>query len=501
MRLNRFSGLLWLFATNFALLITAAPAAQAWVPGSCQGMLNATAFRDQLATTALLGPGNTFNLIAPCRASVPVPQQAAFDACVLRVRNYTEILARPGLGLNMTDAVFHNTYAATNLVMPPLLLDATLFTRLQDTNLSNAASVALTVARIKTLYPAAIVVPYVSPTTPSIDNTGGADRRGRIVAWIDDAANNISHYVQFSVNANSASVSGVNLGAIQRTQASVVNVKRAGAGAGTYIFDWQRTAPGVAPIAFNYNPAFGNDQKCYGCHANGVLAIHPFESGWAVPAAPLANDDVGGAAASLGPTYAAWLDPLNNLYRPDEVALNNQIAVDWGDVAGIVAEAPTPTQVVPGQTVPNALQDPSASTNCSAPQRTAVLALRPRGPLTNTQWTLDWTNFLGSGAGRFWTYRPAQGAITHNCNSCHNSTVTTQRGLMVYEPASYGNILQKYVAGGFMPPDIPAYDASGGAEVRRNTVPLATRQTATQCFEADVEARVTTWMKNTMCPP
>jgi hypothetical protein len=94
-----------------------------------------------------------------------------------------------------------------------------------------------------------------------------------------------------------------------------------------------------------------------------------------------------------------------------------------------------------------------------------------------------------------WNYTPAQGQVTHRCLTCHQN-----RGRALYDPISYNNIMTKYVVGGFMPPNIPTYDASGGAEVRKNSVPLATRQAAQQCFDADTEARVKAWIKNTMCP-
>jgi hypothetical protein len=474
------------------LLAALAQPAAAWTPDQCGDTANATEFRD---TTAALVLGRRPDLVAArittCRTSVPGDEQDAFDACVKRDADYAALLVRPGLGLAVSNDDFHTAHGAGNLAISPLLADETLFTLLQATNLADIASVNATVARIKARYPAAIVLPYVSPTTNGLDAPRDGDNRGRIVVWVNDATNNVSRYVQFSVNASSASVSGTRTGAIQRRQASVVNIKRADPGKGTYIFDWRRSDP--TAHSFTYDGAFGNNDHCYACHQSGVLAIHPFESAWATPTGG-PNDDVGEAAAKLGPSYATWLDALNKKYKAEALKMNNQINTDWEAEAHQVAGAPSGASMEPP--FPQMLLDPGSSTACTTDQRTAVGALRPRGALSKKEWKTDWWNYLTTVNGRVGAYVQARPEVEiYRCTTCHN-----ERGTTIYDPGAYDVLITKFVGAGFMPPNIPKYVYSDTPNVQKNSVPLATRMAGAECFINDMRAKALTWLKGTACP-
>jgi hypothetical protein len=265
-------------------------------------------------------------------------------------------------------------------------------------------------------------VPYVSATIPSLDGVRG-DNRGRIVVSIQD--NNTSHYVQFTVSAD-------NTTGPFRQQASVVKVRKTGTATGTYIFDWQRTDNDEFAYRDRAGSLFGNDQHCYTCHWSGVLAIHPFQP---------STDIVGADPPALGSQYAEWLVPLNAKYAAETTKLNSQIKKD--------TQTPDWRKIVQSPFLngfPNLFLNPSES--CSADQKTAMSQLK-----------------------------------ADNCNSsnCHQN-----RGKAIFELGNYGAMIDKYVAGGLMPPS-------------NNRASLVTRESASQCFQTDAALKMTAWLKGADC--
>jgi hypothetical protein len=397
----------------------------AWDPAACQKTGNAKEFLNKLLEESSFlsksGLNATIIKIGSCRNKATAIEQTQLDTCVSRVKNYADVILRKGLGLNKSNAEFlaeFHSLSTTTLDIPKALRNQQLFDLLQQTNLAKEDSVKSTVDKIKDLLPDALVVPYVSPTTPSIDNVNGnGDTRGRIVVWANDSG--VSKYIQFSVNANLSSEGK----RIHRTQASVVSVKREDPNKGTYIFDWQRSIQ-PSPPEFNYNEEFGNDQHCYGCHASGVLAIRPFTGD---------GHDVADAAQALGTNYSEWLGKLNTnpQYKGNLEKLNKQMSDDWKAVT-TVAEAPTWMNVDPIAVGPNTLETlPSGQPNETATFQKAITDA--------CKGELDAVN----------TVSPK------GCNGCH-----AKRGKPLFDQARYTDMIRKYVQGGYMPPNAKVSDAA-----------------------------------------
>src|SRR6185295_8366542 len=281
-------------------------------------------FRDQLIDSYSARTDGVLEAIDTCRkqssyTSAKKPLKDKFETCVGRLEKLYKVLNRPGLGLSKSTDAYQKAYTA-KLNIPADLAKEALFRDLQATNLSDATSVAKVVKTIKDLTRnAALVVPYVSPGTQSLDNP---KTYGRIVVWMNSSG--LSRYVQFSVNAAPGDATA------DRWQASVVNVESKSK---AYIFDWTRST--AERHVFEYkSDKTQNSQRCYQCHTSGVLAIHPFEA-----VHEEADDAV---AKKLGEGYAEWLGPLNETYKGELTKLNAQIKKDYGP-ALVVADAPDRT--------------------------------------------------------------------------------------------------------------------------------------------------------------
>jgi hypothetical protein len=419
----RFASLRLIAWFTCALLVAGAPAA-AWDASQCLDTTGPKAFRDRMAdiltkldASFLQGvQDNTvwykqdaYDTIRRCQRGLISSENVHFNSCMNRVTLYANVVSRSqgdpaerldssfSLGLVFANQEYFNANKKI-LEIPPCLNKPDqrkeLFEALNATRLSDLASVDKTVDLIKKRCAGAVVVPYVSQTVTSIDGPDGSvigdppDKHARIVVLIQDSDTN--HYVQFTVDARDP----VEL----RRQASVVKVSKT---KGTFIFDWQRTdnhefvyqSPGVSP--------FGNDQHCYTCHWSGVLAIHPFE----VPTDD--RPDVGGAALSLPSGYEEWLTPLNTKYASETAKLNLEVKKDTKDpVLRKVVGSPSLLAQLP-----NLFSSPSSA--CSPEQQDAMSKL---------------------------------GADTCNSGACH-----ANRGKAIFELGNYGDMINKYIAGGLMP--------------------------------------------------
>jgi len=356
-------------------------------------------FRDQLIDTYSARTDGVLEAIDTCRkqssyTSAKKPVKDKFETCVGRLEKLYKVLDRPGLGLSKTTDAYQKAYAA-KLAIPAELANEALFRDLQAANLSDAASVKKVVDKIKELSRGAIVVPYVSPGTQSLDNP---KTYGRIVAWINSGG--LSRYVQFSVNAAPGDTTA------GRWQASVVNVE---AKSKAYIFDWTRSTS--ERHAFEYkSDQSQNNQRCYQCHTSGVLAIHPFEA-----VHEEADDTV---AKKLGEGYADWLGPLNETYKGELTRLNAQLRRDYGPALVVV----------------------------DAPDRTLDGAFRDRAMMPDPMVT------PGEGA-----CRPKETAAVaaifggnpgdKGCLSCHD-----KRGSPVVSEEGMQTMMSRYIGLGFMPP-------------------------------------------------
>jgi len=357
-------------------------------------------FRNQLIDDHPAVPGSVLRAIDACRhhisyTSAKKPVKDHYETCVGRLEKYYKVLTRPGLGLSKSTDAYHTAYRA-KLAIPSALANEALFDDLQKVNLSNAESVKKAVDKIKELRRDAIVVPYVSPGTRSLDKP---ETFGRIVAWMKDG--DVSRYVQFSVNARPGDTTA------DRFQASVVSVDRAGA----YIFDWTRST--TERHAFEYkSDKAQNDQKCYQCHTSGVLAIHPFNAAEVEVAPEVAKD--------LGEGYADWLGPLNETYKVELGKLNARINLDSVSGLGVV-DAPDRTldgAFTGGAMVPDPMAAPDKGSACDAEAKRAVVATR-----------------VGAREGK-------------TCVACHRD-----RGSPVVSEASMQTMMNRYIGLGFMPPD------------------------------------------------
>jgi hypothetical protein len=213
-----------------------------------------------------------------------------------------------------------------------------------------------------------------------------------------------------------------------RRQASVVKVSKT---KGTFIFDWQRTANNEFAYTGPRIELFGNDQHCYTCHWSGVLAIHPFQ----VPTKE--RPDVGNAVFGIPSGYEKWLTSLNTKYKSATDELNKQIKEDTLN-SNLQKVVGSPSLF--DEKFPNLLVNPSEA--CPA-EKTAM-----------SQFT---------------------------CNGCHQN-----RGKAIFELKNYGDMINKYVAGGLMPPN--------------NTASADIRKAASQCFQKAAAAKMTTWLEGTDCP-
>jgi len=399
---------------------------------------NWKSFRNELIDQYSVSPDTVLRSIDSCRhhvsyTSAKKPVKDHFETCVGRLEKLFQVLTRPGLGLSKSTDAYHGAYTA-KLGIPAELANEALFDDLQKVNLSNAESVKKAVDKIKELKKDAIVVPYVSPGTGSLDRP---ETFGRIVAWMKSGG--MSRYVQFSVNAKPGDTTA------NRYQASVVNVD----GTGYYIFDWTRST--TDRHVFEYkSDAAQNNQRCYQCHASGVLAIHPFEAA----VAEAANPDV---AKDLGAGYADWLGPLNATYKKNLDALNAQIATDFNPDLGVV-DAPDRTldNAFPGGAMmPDPMASPDKGNACDEAGKAAVAAIKVGAKDNKT------------------------------CVACHRG-----RGSPVASDLSLQVMMNRYIGLGFMPPG--------------NTATTENRQKAAGCYVSaysigNPDSSLNAWVKAPAC--
>ncbi len=369
-----------------------------------------TAFRDGLLQYGLQ-PGTVGPAVKECKeskayTSATLDQKNKFEACLGRAEKLSSILLRPDLGLSKTTVALHDEYKDTALKVPALLADQELFTLLQRTNLSRLDSVERVVKKIKALYRDAIVLPYISPSTASIDKP---DTYGRIIVWVEDAG--VSRYVQFSVNAKPTDLTS------NRFQASVVNLDPKVEGGKAFIFDWTRSTPNTHKFEFK-SGAGQNGQTCYQCHMDGVLAVHRF---W-----PKHRAQFPETADSLGDNSDGWLEKLNLTYDTASADLNHKMEADNLKYKGV---AFAPARDLPGLNapVPNPLGTPKDSAACSLAERQAVETLRTSAP--------------GGKA----------------CVACHTGNI---RDNPVYADGALNAMVDKYIRLGYMPPGNTADQAT-----------------------------------------
>jgi hypothetical protein len=408
--------------------------------------------------------------ITSCRNAEYQFQRQNFDRCVKRVRQYGDILVKPGLGLVVDNQRFHDiAYYKTLVAIPECLAKdpnaKDLFAALKKTRLNDKESVNETVTLIKKLCRGTgdkglFVLPYVASVN-SLDNPDKLppnpeykDNRGRIVVWINDTERNISSYVQFSVNTDSDFQN--------RKQASVVNVRKDGSdnGSGTYIFDWMRD---YGSNQFVYDDQFGNDQHCYACHWTGVIAIRPFR--------PEKTADVMEVAKHLGSGYEKWLNDLNEKYEAAAIDINQQILDDtkkyWNKNSGVMwapkLDQPSVLSITPTSTASTA----STAAGCDTEQTEAIKIL------------------VG---GR-------------KCTGCHSS-----RGGGFYDgmgPGNYYDIMKKYIAGGLMPPPngtMPTAESIAKGETNAQLGAITKHgDNARQCFMKTAKQNLEAWLKDTKC--
>jgi hypothetical protein len=461
-----------------ACALAVAPPAEAWNSGPCNNIGSVSEYRSAAVRDLMDTDGSKpenfkplQNVYRVCRAGQTPNDQAVFNRCLFNVRNYLSYLAAPGLGLvdnnnppeDLSNDAYEKSYEQV-LKIPECLENADVISALQSTNLSKLSSVYWTVQEIWShcTPPGTIVLPYVSPATNAIDNAPDSDKRGRIVVWIGDSEKRpISHYVQFTVNANPAS----DMSKPKRVQASVVKVVKEEYivgnqtfKKGAYIFDWARD-PSTNKFVYdqqrNDNQQFGNNQHCYACHLNGVIAIHPFQSGMFVP-------DPGKAARTLGNNYLDWLKTLNSKYADAAQAMNQQINKDWGKTPIVVVNAPQPDDV-PGPLQPTA-------DKCGGNLKTLFTGALGKLPLTT------------------------QNARYEQCNACHQ-----YRGKTLYNVNLTDSIMDEYVRGGFMPPDISAYIAVPSQVQRNGGTTQGNLNSASECFKSDIHERLVKWLEAPVC--
>jgi hypothetical protein len=450
-----------------ACALAVAPPAVAWDPTPCDGIGGVREYRSDVVRALMnIQNGSTpekfdglLEKYMTCRTGQNRDDQRIFDRCLINVGSYLAYLTDPGLGLvndenqYLPNDAYEKSYEQV-LQIPKCLENNTgrlkIFDDLQATNLSDLTQVGRTVADIKQACKPlpTIVLPYVSPATDAIDeapkNGPESDNRGRIVVWIGE--DKISHYVQFTVNANPKS----NMSRPRRVQASVVKVDTTVYKVGdiffkkAYIFDWERDR---STNSFVYDKQFGNFQHCYACHLNGVIAIHPFRFG---------NQgdppDIAKSADTLGANYSKWLSDLNREYGTAAQAMNQQIRKDSVrqedstelDIPTLVVNAPQPSTYV-------ASTDPLKPGSCGKAIGNLLLP-------TEDRWK--------------------------GCNVCHQN-----RGKPLYNVNLTDGLIAEYILGGFMPPNITAFldrnqvERNGGTDRQLNE--------ASQCVIADVHRRLT----------
>jgi hypothetical protein len=503
----------WL-ASAAVLLLAARPASAQWVThASCNNDASAEGFRDWVVDNKLLKNGalrdkaKLDNRINGCKAVQPDnAEKDKLDRAFARVAAYVSLIKAPpvpDLGLvvdptanpivRMTNAAYHAKYGPggsttttpperNQLAIPSCLESADLFALLQHVNLGktppSSNGVQAAIDKIKALCDPGttgkvIAAPYITGATPAIDDAPkvGDDRHGRIITWIKDTATGISHYVQFTVNANPATATPV--GDQGRQQASIVNFLP---GKGAHVFDWKRNN---TTNRFEYDASFGNDQRCYQCHASGVLEIHPFAS---------TDDDVGGVGDTLGTTrsdWKPWLDDLNTTWAPEIDKLNKQIRTEYHTSAtgnvdqkrlsvlhGLRADVITAPEM-------KGYPDGMISMFNGLPNSADCLTA-----FNNVSTNADPTNKT-------------------KCTACHGA-----RGAVVYDAWSEGEgfdfLMMKYVSAGHMPPVGTVYGTApwikppgsvASGKVTPNTAPLLDRARLKQCYVDRLQSEVRKWLK------
>jgi hypothetical protein len=503
-----------------------------WVQhADCHNEASAQAYRDYLVDTVLMdgvtglgGDRTGTNLdarIATCRAwqtngvAGPggTPEQVKLDTCVARPKTFGWLMnlspgTAPTLGLvtgtgthgagaggpmtALTNANYYAMYANTpggaaatvadELTIPACLQDATLFANLQAANLSDLPSIRTVAARIATQCGAgAIVLPYITQLTPGIDAVGGNDRHGRILVFLRNGANTISHYVQFTVSANPKTL----VGGKGRQQASVLAyVTRSGA----HVFDWKRNNTGAQPNTFTYDPNFGNNQQCYQCHIAGVLEIHPFTS---------TDDDIGNVAGTLGDGWLARVNALNKEFARALTDMNLQIRGEYEQGLSVLH---SPTRTAARANIPNGLDlFPIDLTSPTGPACKKAVTDMQAAFTSARGWVTDWawyyTNWIHG------NYQPEKPPAS--CTSCHAT-----RGSAIYNPwmdggaAGFGSMLRKYIEGGYMPPRNMIYAQTGNGQslnLHSVAVPQPIRRDVALCYTQRKAEQVMTWLKPA-CP-
>jgi hypothetical protein len=448
-------------------------------------------------------------------AQTDIKERNQLDQCFKRMTTYISVMNPAPTGLlglvvdpaadpvvAMSNADYYAKYGPAGstttapperdqLAIPNCLANSDLFALLQNVNLGKSPNgVQAAVNKIKGLCDPTnpdnvIAAPYVTAMTPGIDTPPavGTDLHGRIIVWYRDASNAISHYVQFTVNADPRTTTPV--GAEGRQQASVVNVV---AGKGAHVFDWKRNN---ATGKFEYASDFGNNQICYQCHISGVLEIHPFTS---------TDTDVGGVSGTLGPnkpTWKAWLDPLNSTWAAEVTKLNKQIRSEYHNPGG-------PTTSAKGLSVLHGLRADSIT----MPE----LKSFPNGLMSVFTLLPSKTTCDAAYNSVAQVASPGEEAKA-KCTTCH-----LVRGSVIFNPWSgtdtsgnelldgFNFLMVKFVRVGHMPPDLPAYTtlpawstppsglASG--EVKQNTAAPDKRVELATCYKDRLKLEVKKWLKN-----
>jgi hypothetical protein len=412
-------------------------------------------------------------------------EQDRFSACLQRVELYTRVLARPGMALDdgaggaLSNDDYFTRYGKTGKLEVPQSLTS-IFDLLDGINLRDPKQLEQVKSAVAKIDPSAIVVPYVSAGTPSLDAALEGDTYGRIIIWMQGKG--MSHYVQFSANAAPGNKA-------HRHQASVVNYEP---GVGTYAFDLDRDLQ-THKFVRAKDETTGNAQKCWLCHTNGVLAIHPYAAG---------TDPKVEASLSKD---SSWVTAMNRDFATAVLKLNQQMLRDY-DVTKSVVGAP-PHQLAPGVSPPLAIVGAVSSPVCDKGTKTrpagnqAIKNLTPLVPSGLPAWQHLANAGLWAGewiTAKYWKpERYTETIEQYSCLKCHT-------GETLWTRAAFGTMIGKYVGGGYMPPDITQYTSN--AIIVQNSGDKANRDAAAECFVdayfgqlGGQEGALSKWMKGTTC--
>lgn len=494
--------------TAAGVMLTAAPAAEAgwsYDEAACQNEYSAPNFLSWMMEYVIEPALPTANaatiqrinqLATACKDAQPDPiEKARIDACLRRPIAYiTWMRTKPrthalGLAVDPTAAqlvpMSNADYLArygpqgdgddqNQLSIPGCLADPAVFQALAAVNLGQtpantdtkqaqaangmqAAEQAITHA-----CDGAIVLPYITTQTQGLDALG-EDKHGRVIVAYKqpgDTGREISHYVQFTVNAKRSSVQA-------RVQASVVNVIPEGLGEpGAHVFDWKRNNQ---QHTFGYDPNFGNDQQCSQCHLSGMLEIHPFGTG--LP-------DVMSVGDTLDNDWPARIDALNAVWAANLESINRRVR----------SEYKRKTAVLHGLRA-DIINDPA-------------LRSFPDLYTLNKSWT-HWGEPRQGGTMQcadlireVAVHTETPGGM-HRCSACH-----AQRGRAVMDAwnldAGWTPLMTKYVYSGMMPPNHDAYrqPVNGFKRIINTIIPNddGKFERLGQCLQLYAQNEIKTWM-------